>query len=133
MPQHRWITKLLGYDFTVEFKPGKDNIVADALSRQHEDISLHMISSADFAYYDDLCSQLKTHPSWSSKYNDWSAGALSTECEFVDGLLLFRHRIFVPEDFPGIQNLFSVAHSVGHEGIAKTWHRLQASFYIPGG
>uniref|UniRef100_A0A2N9HGB9 RNA-directed DNA polymerase n=1 Tax=Fagus sylvatica TaxID=28930 RepID=A0A2N9HGB9_FAGSY len=32
--QQKWISKLLGYHFVVEFKRGKENVVADALSRQ---------------------------------------------------------------------------------------------------
>lgn len=33
MLQHKWLSKLLGYDYTVVYKKGKDNLVADALSR----------------------------------------------------------------------------------------------------
>ena len=32
--QQKWITKLLGYAFIVEYKKGKENVVANALSRQ---------------------------------------------------------------------------------------------------
>lgn len=32
--QQKWISKLIGYDFVVEYKAGKENLVADALSRK---------------------------------------------------------------------------------------------------
>jgi hypothetical protein len=32
VPQHQWTSKLLSFDFCVEFKPGVANVVADALS-----------------------------------------------------------------------------------------------------
>jgi hypothetical protein len=34
IPQHHWVGKLLGYDFSVEYKPSAQNTVADALSRR---------------------------------------------------------------------------------------------------
>lgn len=38
--QQRWIAKLMGYDFVVEFKKGKENVDTDALFRQTEETSV---------------------------------------------------------------------------------------------
>jgi hypothetical protein len=35
--QQKWVTKLFGYDYEIIYKKGKDNVVADALSRKHEE------------------------------------------------------------------------------------------------
>lgn len=34
----KWVTKMLGYDFEIIYKKGKQNVVADALSRKDEDV-----------------------------------------------------------------------------------------------
>jgi hypothetical protein len=36
--QQKWVTKMLGYDFEIIYKKGKQNVVTDALSRKDEDI-----------------------------------------------------------------------------------------------
>jgi hypothetical protein len=36
--QQKWVTKILDYDFEIIYKKGKQNVVADALSRKEEDV-----------------------------------------------------------------------------------------------
>ena len=45
--QQKWISKLLGYAFIVEYKQGKENVVADALSRRQCDVAA--VSSSNLA------------------------------------------------------------------------------------
>jgi hypothetical protein len=35
--KHKWVTKMLGYDYEIIYKKGKENVVVDALSRQFEE------------------------------------------------------------------------------------------------
>ena len=36
--QQKWVTKMLGYDFEIIYKKGKQNVVVDALSIKYEDV-----------------------------------------------------------------------------------------------
>ena len=38
--QHKWVSKIQAYDFDVEYVKGKNNVVADALSRRLATLSL---------------------------------------------------------------------------------------------
>ena len=36
--QQKWVTEILGYDFEIVYKKGKQNVVEDALSRKDEEV-----------------------------------------------------------------------------------------------
>jgi len=44
--QHRYLVRLLGFDYTIQYRSGQTNTVADALSRVNEDnqASLYMLT-----------------------------------------------------------------------------------------
>ena len=41
---HKWLLKLLGYNFDIQYKPGKENTVVDALSRLPFEATLATLS-----------------------------------------------------------------------------------------
>jgi hypothetical protein len=51
VPQHQWISKLFGFDFSMEYRPGRLNTVADALSRRDAEVALSSAGTAGAALY----------------------------------------------------------------------------------
>jgi hypothetical protein len=90
---------LFGYDFAVEYRQGKFNVVADALSRCNEDEMLvHTISSPFFMLYDQLRTEIAALPQTSQLCTQVEVGTAPRGWLEKDGLLLFKDRIFLPDD-----------------------------------
>ena len=39
MDKQKWIVKLMGYDYEIEYRPGRENVAVDALSRLHGELA----------------------------------------------------------------------------------------------
>ena len=74
IPQHTWVSKLFGYDFTAEYRPGKQNVVADTLSCRDEEsaLAVHALTRPPF---------------------DIFSAPISKQMTFVPKLLLAQHRM----------------------------------------
>jgi hypothetical protein len=89
IPQHQWISKLFGFDITVEYRPGRLNTVADALSRREgEALSLEAISLPSFDIFDELRRELDASEDLRSRRDAAAAGAHGPQWTVRDGLLL---------------------------------------------
>ena len=60
LEQHRYLARLLGFDYTIQYRAGRSNVVADALSRAMEGqaASLYFLSMSQFVFLDDLRKEL---------------------------------------------------------------------------
>jgi len=77
VPQHQWVSKLLGFDFAVEYRPGRLNSVADALSRRDEDAVVALaLSRLSFALYDDIQAATQVDPVARGLLQQQAAGTL---------------------------------------------------------
>jgi hypothetical protein len=63
IPRHQWASKLLGFDFRVEFKPGMTNVLADALSHHDtEEAGVMVLSCPSFHLFDSLHQEVASTP-----------------------------------------------------------------------
>lgn len=121
IPQHTWVSKLLGFDFTVEFRPGKQNAAADALAqRDEEDVLAYALSLPDFELYAQFRLEAASLPEIITKRAEIEGGTAAASWSLVDDLVLFQGRIFVPSSCSLWPQILAVAHEAGHEGVQKT-------------
>jgi hypothetical protein len=87
IPQHSWVSKLFGFQFTVEFNPGRQNATADTLSRRGEDPAMvHALFRHDVESLPDIV----------AKKAKLTAGSAGPELALIDGMVVHRGRMFLP-------------------------------------
>ena len=132
IPQHHWVGKLLGFDFSVEYKPGATNAVADALSRRDtEEGELLALSASRFDFIDRLRQVQLSDPALVALRGDIDTGARQAPWSVVDGMVQFAGRIYIPPTSTLVQEIMVAVHEDGHEGVQRTLHRLRRDFHFP--
>ncbi len=135
IPQHHWVGKLLGFDFTVEYKSGATNTVADALSRRDtEEASLSTImavSGPRFDFIDRLRQAQARDPALVAIHDEIVAGTRAAPWAITDGLITYDGRLYIPPTSPLLPEIVAAVHDDGHEGVQRTLHRLHRDFHFP--
>uniref|UniRef100_A0A0A9DFI0 Uncharacterized protein n=1 Tax=Arundo donax TaxID=35708 RepID=A0A0A9DFI0_ARUDO len=98
IPQHTWVSKLFGYTFKVEFKPGKQNAAADALSRRDENglqSQALAISRPEFVLFEEFRREVATLSKIIAKRKDIDDDIVSASWSVVDGFVMHRGCMYV--------------------------------------
>lgn len=135
LEEHRYLIRLLGFEYTIQYQPGHENGVANALSRvagEEDKASLYLLSTPQFSFIADLKRELATHPEFLTlKEKIQGDPTIATEYKLENDLILHKHSIWLPTGSSIILLLMEEFHSTpagGHYGIQKTLQRLQENF-----
>jgi hypothetical protein len=141
--QQKWITKLLGYDFLIEYKKGKDNKVAGALSWEFEEVneessnedSLFNITFPNPTWVEDIKRSYESDAEIQSRIAELLGDTEnSSTYSLRSGLLLYKGRIVVGNVESLRTKILHLVHNnltTGHSNYQKTLHRAKQDFYRP--
>ncbi|PRQ33306.1 putative nucleotidyltransferase, Ribonuclease H [Rosa chinensis] len=134
--QHKWVAKLTGYNYTIEYKPGKQNTIPDLLSRRHELLAIQTVSAPIFDSLQLIDRACLNDPEAQGIMQALIKGT-TTRKNFTlqNGRLLYKGRIFVPETSDWRSKILHELHAslqAGHSGYLRTLARLAKNFAWPG-
>jgi hypothetical protein len=136
--QQKWVTKILGYDFEIVYKKGKQNVVADALSRKDEDVESF------------FCAISIIQPNWIIEARDewkndkkvWTLiqrlqqdSSASDTFTWKNDSLWYKDRLYLCKNSQLKQKVLLELHTSpvgGHSVFLKTYHRVKKNCFWDG-
>jgi len=126
--QQKWLLKLMGYDFLIEYKKGQDNRAADALSRQTEG-TLSALSAPIPHWIEPIQQEVQQNPDLIALTERIQQQELQGPWHLQNGLIYFKGRIYLNSTSPITAAILSEFHNRTHEGYQKGLKRIRSIFY----
>ena len=131
-----WMSKLMGYNFSIVYKQGSANKAADALSLKNENIELSNLSVPWWVQWESIKGELEKDEFLVKLRADLlkDAGA-HKGFEVHQELLFYKGRMVVPRKSELIPMLFQEFHASptgGHNGEERTYQRMAAELFWVG-
>jgi hypothetical protein len=117
IPQHQWVSKLLGFDFRIEYKLGISNVVIDALSHRdtEESATLLMLSVPRFQLFTNLQHGYGDDTQLRALRDKGAASSRSRKWALVDDLITVTGQVYIASASTSIATVLATAHGAGHE------------------
>jgi len=127
------VGKLLGFDFSVEYRAGSANTVADALSRRDTDCrsAIMALSAPHFDFVNQLRLANASDPALIALHEEIRANQRQAPWAILDGMVTYQGRLYIPPGAPLLHELLQAVHGDGHEGVQRTLHRLRRDVHSP--
>lgn len=137
MDYQKWVSKLMGYYFQIEYKPGITNKAADALSRvEWEGKELGAMISAGGIEWLDILKKIEEDTFLHQLKSDLASGKSCPKgYELVHDVVRYKGRLVVPHKSDLVVTLLKEYHDSpvgGHSGEYKTYQRLKKEWYWMG-
>lgn len=128
--QFKWAVKLIGLDFEIQYKPGKENTATNSLSRRDMYAAISILHVEDDDSWDG---ELQQDPKLQQLVQDLIVSPTShAGYEFKKGRLLYKGKLVLPKGSNKIPLILAEFHDSpcgGHSGLFRTFKRVSRFFF----
>jgi hypothetical protein len=133
--QHKAFLKLLGFQYNIIYKKGKESSAADALSRQHHAAEVQAISVSKPRWLEIIVEYYATDPEAKQLLTELSISHENDRgYQLKDGLIRYKGKIWLGSHKEAHEAVMLALHNSGiggHSGMKATYHKIK-SLNMPG-
>lgn len=126
------MTRMMGLQFKIVYRKGKDNLAADALSRVGHMMAIQAVSTVQPAWIQEVLNSYATDPTAQQLLQQLAISSPDQQgYSLQKGLIWHQGKIWIANNSALQTKIIAVCHSSalgGHSGITVTYTRLKQYF-----
>ncbi|KAJ0442289.1 putative nucleotidyltransferase, Ribonuclease H [Helianthus annuus] len=134
--QHKWLAKLMGYNYAIEYKQGRENVVADALSRvEGSELFVSAVSQLEPLLLEKIIESQKNDIDLQQIASKMATGEGQPKYKWNGRWLSRENRMVVGNDSALREEMVKLCHESpvgGHSGVRATAQRVKELFFWKG-